>query len=84
MPLISYIFFFFKYDRNSNLNSHTLLFWRSQGSNPHLHRGVGLLKEGDYHRTEYPSDFNFNLNHTKSNKKISTIIIIKNLEVTKI
>ncbi len=38
-------FFFFKYDKNSNLNSHTRIFWRSQGSNPHLHRG-GFFGEG--------------------------------------
>ena len=32
-------FFFFKYDRNSNLNSHTRIFLNSWGSNSHPHRG---------------------------------------------
>ena len=37
--------FFLRHDRNSNLNSHTHIFWRSRGLNPHFHR-EGLFGEG--------------------------------------
>ena len=48
--LYTYVFFFLIYDRNSNLNSHTRIFWKFLGSNSYPHRGVG-----DYHWAEYPS-----------------------------
>ena len=38
-------FFFLKYNRNSNLDSHTRIFWRSRGLNPHPHR-EGFFEEG--------------------------------------
>jgi hypothetical protein len=41
--------FIYIYNRNSNLNSHTRIFWGSWGSNLHPHRGVGLFGEGDFH-----------------------------------
>ena len=41
--------FFLIYDRKSNLNLHTIIFWESWESNPHPHRGVELFGEGDYH-----------------------------------
>ena len=47
--------FFYIYDRNYNLNSHTSIFWRSRGSNTRPHRGVGHFRKGDYHWTECPS-----------------------------
>jgi hypothetical protein len=40
---VDFFFFFFIYDRNSNLNSHTCIFWRSRGLNPCPHRGVELF-----------------------------------------
>ena len=52
-----FAFYIYIYDRNSNLNSHTRIFWRSRGSNPHPHRGVRFFGNGDYHLTEYPSGF---------------------------
>ena len=51
----AFIYLFFIYDRNSNLNSHTHIFWRSRGLNPHPHRRVGLFGDGDYYYAEYPS-----------------------------
>ena len=50
-----FFFLFFLYDRNSNLNSHTRIFGKSQGSNPHPYREVRFFGEEDYHWTEYPS-----------------------------
>ena len=37
--------FYFKYDRNSNPNSHIHIFWSSQGLNPHPH-WMGFFREG--------------------------------------
>ena len=45
LPLIIYIYI---YDKNLNLNSYTCIFWRSQGLNPHPHRGVRPFGERDY------------------------------------
>ena len=58
--IIIIIIYLFIYDRNSNLNSHTRIFWGFRGSNPHPHRGVGLYGEGDYHWTECLSSNNNN------------------------
>ena len=41
-----FILFFILYDRNSNLNLHTCIFWRSRGSNPHSHRGLRRFWRG--------------------------------------
>ena len=54
-----FFFFFLKYDKNSNLNSHTHIFWRFWGLNQHPHRGVRLFGEGDYHWAEYPSGIKY-------------------------
>ncbi len=40
-----FFFFFLKYGRNSNLNSHIRIFWSFRGSNPHPHRR-GFLRKG--------------------------------------
>ena len=48
------LLYIYIYDRNSNINSHTCIFWRSLESNPHPHRGVRLFGEEDYHWAEYP------------------------------
>ena len=51
----SIVFLFFIYDKNSNLNSYTCIFWGSRRSNPRPHRGVGLFGERDYHWDECSS-----------------------------